>query len=156
SAGGQGPGGLHHVYRRDLPGATELGREDVPDPRLLQRGRQGRPLRRLGRAGALRDRVAGGLLLAPLRPRHEHTEVEMTAHAQPTGLPRLDLQQHRLSRPGREMIQNRVEITPEAPAIRHKHPGEEVIYVLEGTLEYEIDGRGQITVSAGEALMVPA
>jgi len=80
----------------------------------------------------------------------------MTSTAQPTGLTRIDLQQHDLSIPGREMIQNRVEITPEAPAIRHKHPGEEVIYVLEGTLEYEIDGRGQITVSAGEALMVPA
>jgi len=80
----------------------------------------------------------------------------MTSTAQLTGLTRIDLQRHDLSIPGREMIQNRVDITPEAPAIRHKHPGEEVIYVLEGTLEYNIDGQGQITVSAGEALMVPA
>jgi quercetin dioxygenase-like cupin family protein len=54
------------------------------------------------------------------------------------------------------VIQNRVDIAPEAPPIRHWHPGEEIIYVLEGTLEYEIDGQPPTTVSAGEALMVPA
>ena len=32
---------------------AQLGRGGLPRPRLLQRGRQGRPLRRLGRAGAL-------------------------------------------------------------------------------------------------------
>jgi quercetin dioxygenase-like cupin family protein len=53
------------------------------------------------------------------------------------------------------MIQNRVEISPEAPAVRHWHPGEEIIYVLEGLLEYDIDGQGARTYSAGEALMVP-
>jgi quercetin dioxygenase-like cupin family protein len=76
--------------------------------------------------------------------------------AQVPGLKRIDLQQHDLSVPGREMIQNRVEIAPDAPAVRHWHPGEEIIYVLEGTLEYEIDGRSPVTVTAGEALMVPA
>jgi quercetin dioxygenase-like cupin family protein len=54
------------------------------------------------------------------------------------------------------VIQNRVDIAPEAPPIRHWHPGEEIIYVLEGTLEYEIDGQPPTRVSAGEALMVPA
>ena len=39
---------------------------------------------------------------------------------------------------------------------RHKHPGEEVIYVLEGTLQYGIDGQPPITASAGDALTVPA
>jgi quercetin dioxygenase-like cupin family protein len=72
------------------------------------------------------------------------------------GLTRTDLQRQDLSVPGREVIQNRVEIGPEAPAIRHWHPGEEIIYVLEGTLEYEIDGQPPTRVSAGEALMVPA
>jgi quercetin dioxygenase-like cupin family protein len=54
------------------------------------------------------------------------------------------------------MIQNRVELGPEAPVVRHKHPGEEIIYVLEGTLEYAIDGQEPETYSAGEALLVPA
>ena len=72
------------------------------------------------------------------------------------GLKRTDLQQHDLSLPGREVIQNRVDIDQDAPAIRHWHPGEEVIYVLEGTLEYDIDGQPPLKVSAGQALMVPA
>jgi quercetin dioxygenase-like cupin family protein len=79
----------------------------------------------------------------------------MTRVQQAPGLTRTDLQQHDLSVPGREVIQNRVDIAPNAPPIRHWHPGEEIIYVLEGTLEYEIDGQ-PTTVSAGEALMVPA
>jgi quercetin dioxygenase-like cupin family protein len=72
------------------------------------------------------------------------------------GITRTDLQEHDLSIPGRQVIQNRVEIGPEAPFVRHKHPGEEIIYVLEGTLEYHIDGEPPKTVGAGEALMVPA
>ena len=78
------------------------------------------------------------------------------ATQQVPGLTRTDLQRHDLSVPGREVIQNRVEIDPDAPAIRHWHPGEEIIYVLEGTLEYEIDGEPTATVSAGEALTVPS
>jgi quercetin dioxygenase-like cupin family protein len=78
-----------------------------------------------------------------------------TAVEQAPGLWRTDLQQHDLSIPGRAVIQNRVEIRPEAPVIRHKHPGEEIIYVLEGTLQYDIDGQEPLTASAGEALLVP-
>ena len=79
----------------------------------------------------------------------------MTAVQQAPGLWRTDLQEHDLSIPGRIVIQNRVELGPEAPAVRHKHPGEEIIYVLEGILEYDIDGVGARTYSAGDALMVP-
>ena len=75
---------------------------------------------------------------------------------QAPGIRRTDLQQHDLSIPGREVVQNRVDIAPEAPPIRHKHPGEEIIYVLEGELEYQIEGQPTRTVKAGEALMVPA
>jgi len=78
-----------------------------------------------------------------------------TAAPQAPGITRIDLQHADLSVPGREMIQNRVEVSPEAPAFRHKHPGEEVIYVLEGTLEYDVDGIGPKTYEAGDALTVP-
>jgi len=81
----------------------------------------------------------------------------MSATVQPLpGITRTDLQQHDLSVPGREVIQNRVDVTPEAPAARHKHPGEEIIYVLEGSLECHIDGQSPKVVSVGEALLVPA
>jgi quercetin dioxygenase-like cupin family protein len=72
------------------------------------------------------------------------------------GITRVDLQQHDLSAPGREVVQDRVEIGPEAPLFKHFHPGEEIIYVLEGELEYQIEGESPRTVRAGEALMVPA
>ena len=75
---------------------------------------------------------------------------------QAPGITRIDLQQHDLSAPGREVIQNRVEISPEAPPFKHFHPGEEIIYVLGGELEYRIEGQPPRTVTAGEALMVPA
>jgi quercetin dioxygenase-like cupin family protein len=79
-----------------------------------------------------------------------------SAPQQPPGLTRIDLQQEDLSVPGYEVIQNRVGISPEAPPIKHFHPGEEIIYVLEGELEYEIEGHSPRTVKAGEALTVPA
>jgi quercetin dioxygenase-like cupin family protein len=78
-----------------------------------------------------------------------------TTGQQAPGIKRTDLQEHDLSIPGRMVIQNRVELSPEAQPFRHWHPGEEIIYVLEGTLEYTIDGQGARTYSAGEALMVP-
>jgi quercetin dioxygenase-like cupin family protein len=78
------------------------------------------------------------------------------ADQQPPGITRIDLQRHDLSAPGREVIQNRVEISPDAPLFKHFHPGEEIIYVLEGTLEYEIEGASPRTVEAGGALTVPA
>ena len=49
---------------------------------------------------------------------------------QASGIERTDLQQHDLSIPGREVVQNRVDISPEAPASEHTHPGEAIIYVL--------------------------
>ena len=72
------------------------------------------------------------------------------------GLFRTEIQHAEFSVPGREVIAIRVEIGPEAPAVRHKHPGEEIVYVLDGTIEYLIDGQEPITVQAGEGLTVPA
>lgn len=79
-----------------------------------------------------------------------------TTAPQAQGLKRTDIQEHDLSLPGRQVIQNRVDISPDAPLFRHKHPGEEVIYVLEGSLQYDIDGQPPTRVSAGEGLVVPA
>jgi len=72
------------------------------------------------------------------------------------GLFSTEVQRAEFSVPGREVIVNRVEIGPEARPIRHSHPGEEIIYVLDGTIEYMIDGQAPITVQAGEGLTVPA
>ena len=75
---------------------------------------------------------------------------------QASGIERTDLQQHDLGIPGREVVQNRVDISPQAPAFKHKHPGEEIIYVLEGALEYRVEDKPPTTVKAGEVFFVPA
>src|SRR3954468_10169690 len=78
------------------------------------------------------------------------------ARAQQPGLKRTDLQRHDLSVPGREVVQVRVDLAPGVVAPRHSHPGEEIIYVLEGSLEYQVDGRPAVTLGAGDVLFVPA
>lgn len=75
---------------------------------------------------------------------------------QAPGLWRTNLQQHDLSVPGREVVQQRVDIGPEATPIKHTHPGEEIIYILEGSLEYQVEGQPTRTCHAGDALTVPA
>ena len=76
--------------------------------------------------------------------------------AQQTGIKRTDVQRHDLSIPGREVIQVRVDFAPGVAFGRHSHPGEEIAYVLEGTLEYEVEGKPPVTLKAGEALFIPA
>jgi quercetin dioxygenase-like cupin family protein len=78
------------------------------------------------------------------------------ALAQQTGIRRTDLQRHDLGDPGREVIQVRVELDPGVAFGRHTHPGEEIVYVLEGTLEYEVEGKPPVTLKAGEVLFIPA
>ncbi|WP_026621246.1 quercetin dioxygenase-like cupin family protein (plasmid) [Ensifer sp. WSM1721] len=87
--------------------------------------------------------VGSGLMLA-------------AAQAQQPGLRRTDLLQHDLSVPAREVDQVRVDFDPGAVSIKHSHPGEEVAYVLEGSLEYQLEGRSPVTLHAGETLFIPA
>lgn len=76
--------------------------------------------------------------------------------SQMTGVTRADLLKEELSVPGREVSQVRVDFAPGVVAQRHSHPGEEVAYVLEGTLEYRIDNQAPVTLKAGQTLFIPA
>jgi quercetin dioxygenase-like cupin family protein len=78
------------------------------------------------------------------------------ARAQPVGTRRIDLQRHDLSVPGREVVQMIVELAPGTTAPRHSHPGEEIIYVLEGMWEYTLDGKPPVVLKAGDVLFIPA
>ena len=78
------------------------------------------------------------------------------AQAQAPGLTRTDLSRTDISIPGREAIQVLVGFAPQVTAPRHSHPGEELVYVVEGVLEYQLDGRRPLTVRAGEVLFIPA
>jgi quercetin dioxygenase-like cupin family protein len=76
--------------------------------------------------------------------------------AQQSGIKRTDVQRHDLDVPGREVIQVRVDFAPGVAFGKHSHPGAEVAYVLEGTLEYQLEGEPRATLKAGEALFIPA
>jgi len=77
------------------------------------------------------------------------------AAQQPT-ITRTVLQQADISVPGREAVTVRAEIPMGGTTGRHTHPGEEITYVLEGTLTLEIDGAAARTLKAGDAFFVPA
>ena len=77
------------------------------------------------------------------------------ALAQQPGIKRTDLQRHDLSVPGREVIQVLVEFAPGVSFPRHSHPGEEIVYVVEGSLEYQLDDKPPVTLKAGEVLFIP-
>ena len=69
---------------------------------------------------------------------------------------RTNLLRDDLSVPGREAIQVRVDLAPGVAFGKHTHPGEEIIYVLEGALEYEVEGKPPVTLKAGDVLFIPA
>jgi quercetin dioxygenase-like cupin family protein len=77
-------------------------------------------------------------------------------HAQQPGFSRTVLQRGDISAPGREAVQVRAEFNPGAAAGKHTHPGEELLYVLEGTLLLEVAGKPPVTLKAGDFSMVPA
>ena len=78
------------------------------------------------------------------------------ALAQQQGVKRTELQRYDLSVPVREVIQVRVDLDPGVTFPQHSHPGEEVIYVLEGVWEYQVEGKGAMRIKAGEVLFIPA
>jgi len=87
--------------------------------------------------------IAGSALLLP------------AAQAQP-GVTRTDLQRQDLSVGGREAVQVRVDLAPGVAFPNHSHPGEEIIYVLAGSLQYQLEGKAPVTLKAGEVFFIPA
>ena len=82
--------------------------------------------------------------------------VALGVRAQQSGIKRTDLQRHDLSVPGREVIQTRVQLDPGVAFGKHWHPGEEIVYVIEGSLEYQLADGAPLTLKAGEVLYIPA
>jgi quercetin dioxygenase-like cupin family protein len=76
--------------------------------------------------------------------------------AQQAGFKRTVVQQGNLSIPGREVVTAVAEFQPGATVGRHTHPGEEAAYILEGTVVLEQEGKPAVTLSAGQAFLIPA
>ena len=72
------------------------------------------------------------------------------------GIKRANLQRHDLSIAGREVVQVRVDIATRVTFGKHTHPGEEIVYVIEGSLEFEVEGKPPVTLKAGEVLFITA
>ena len=75
--------------------------------------------------------------------------------AQQPGFKRVEVQRHDLGTPGREVVQVRAEFEPGASIGKHTHPGEEIGYILEGSLRFEMAGQAPVTLKAGDHFMVP-
>jgi quercetin dioxygenase-like cupin family protein len=75
---------------------------------------------------------------------------------QPATFKRTVLQQADLSVQGREAVTALVEFQPAGSSGRHTHPGEEIGYVLDGTIVIEQDGKPPVTLKAGGTFIVPA
>jgi quercetin dioxygenase-like cupin family protein len=79
-----------------------------------------------------------------------------TLYAQQPGFKRAVLQKQELSAQGRDAVVALAEFVPGGVAGRHTHPGEELGYVVEGTLLLEVDGRAPQTLKAGDVFFVEA
>jgi quercetin dioxygenase-like cupin family protein len=121
----------------------------VEDDLFRQHPSRGRPAR-LATSFAL----AASAALATLSD--ARAQAAAAPAAQASGVTRADLQRHDLSIPGREAVQVRVDFAPAAVAPRHSHPGEEIVYVLKGALEYRLDGKAPVTLGTGDVLFIPA
>src|SRR5690349_3932730 len=78
-----------------------------------------------------------------------------SANAQ-TGVKRTDLQKHDINVPGHEAVQATIDFEKGSAFGKHTHPGEEVIYVLAGKVQYEVEGQKPVVLKAGQVLFIPA
>jgi quercetin dioxygenase-like cupin family protein len=70
-------------------------------------------------------------------------------------LKRTELQRRPSSIPGREIVQVLTEIPPGVESGWHMHPGEEVGYILAGTVEMYVKDRPTLTLRAGDPFLMP-
>jgi quercetin dioxygenase-like cupin family protein len=70
-------------------------------------------------------------------------------------LKRTEIQHAGSSIPGREIVQVLTEIPAGVQSGWHKHPGEEVGYILAGTVKMEIRDQPTLTLHAGDGFLMP-
>ena len=84
------------------------------------------------------------------------TSAALATWAQQPTVTRTTLQQYDMSIAGREAITARAEIPATGTTGRHTHPGEEISYVAEGSVTFEVEGAPPRTLKAGDVFFVPA
>ena len=73
-----------------------------------------------------------------------------------SGFSRVVLQDQPLSAPDRHAVSARADFAPGGHAGRHTHPGEEIGYILEGTVELSVEGRATVSLRQGDVFFIPA
>jgi|SRR6185436_6906610 quercetin dioxygenase-like cupin family protein len=79
-----------------------------------------------------------------------------SSRAQQPGFSRTVIQRGDLSTPNHEVVTAVAEFQPGATVGMHTHPGEEVGYVLEGSVLLEQQGKPAVTLKAGETFLIPS
>jgi quercetin dioxygenase-like cupin family protein len=70
-------------------------------------------------------------------------------------LTRTELQHKTSSIPGRDIVQVLTEIPAGVESGWHTHPGEEVGYILAGTVQMRIEDQPTLTLRAGDPFLMP-
>jgi quercetin dioxygenase-like cupin family protein len=70
-------------------------------------------------------------------------------------LRRTEIQRRSSSIPGRDIVQVRTEIPAGVASGWHTHPGEEVGYIVAGTVQMEIEGQPTLTLHPGDGFLIP-
>ena len=70
-------------------------------------------------------------------------------------LRRTEIQRSGSSVPGREIVQVLTEIPVGVASGWHTHPGEEVGYIVAGTVQMEIQGQPTLLLQAGDGFLIP-
>ena len=72
-----------------------------------------------------------------------------------TRLKRTELQRSASSVPGRDIVQVLTEIPVGVASGWHIHPGEEIGYILDGTVRMEIEGHETLVLHKGDPFLIP-
>src|SRR5256714_1423931 len=97
----------------------------------------------------------GSALLPTIRRSNPMTNSQQPNDALAGKLKRTELQHRASSIPGREIVQVLTEIPAGVESGWHMHPGEEVGYILAGTVEMMIQGQPTLTLHAGDPFLMP-
>jgi quercetin dioxygenase-like cupin family protein len=98
--------------------------------------------------------IAAGLYAAALPFTYAQARQETEATRPPPGSNEM-LRSPLSALPGAEVIVSDVVIPPNAQVARHYHPGEEFLYLIEGTAIHVEEGKPDLPLKAGDTYTIP-
>ena len=99
--------------------------------------------------------IAAGLYVATLPFAYAQAQHEARPYLPPPGSNEV-LRSTLAGTPGVEVIVSDVVIPPDGQVARHYHPGEEFLYLIEGTAIHVVEGKPDLPLAAGDSYAIPA